>query len=146
SGPRAITGSLQVSPSPLSLSAMLRLGRQENHIRYVPASLTTVMSKHVPSAPPRTGFFSYLTHPVPVCALDRRGSPPTRTRGPNNPTMVSASATSFIDWTRIVIRSGPVKYRTRSRRCYGIGIRSSTADLEPNPASPDPAHSSRAPL
>src|SRR5215468_6326068 len=75
-----MTGLLQVSPLLLSVRAMLRLGRQENHMRYLPASRSTVRSKQVPREPPRTGFFSYFTHPADVSAsaapLSAAGSTP----------------------------------------------------------------------
>src|SRR6516225_6724472 len=67
-GPSAITGSPQVSPSSLSVSAMLFLGRQENHMRYRPPSRRTATSKHVPSEPPRTGLDLDFTHPAAVWA------------------------------------------------------------------------------
>src|SRR6516165_5907657 len=67
-GPRTITGLLHLMPSLLSTSAMLFLGRQENHIRKVSPSLRTPMSKQVPRLPPRTGFFGCFTQPAVVSA------------------------------------------------------------------------------
>src|SRR5262249_36731864 len=65
-GPSTITSSPQVSPSLLSVRAMLFLGRQENHMRYRPSSRRTAISKHVPREPPRTGLFSDFTQPATV--------------------------------------------------------------------------------
>src|SRR5262249_30341242 len=67
-GPSAMTGSPQVSPSSLSVRAMLFLGRQENHMRYRPPSRRTATSKHVPREPPRTGLFLDFTQPAAVWA------------------------------------------------------------------------------
>src|SRR6516162_7118907 len=68
-GPSAMTGWPQVSPSSLSVRAMLCLGRQENHMRYRPPSRRTATSKHVPRGPPRTGLFLDFTQPAAVWAL-----------------------------------------------------------------------------
>src|SRR5215471_17645041 len=82
-----MTGSLQVSPSSLSVRAMLCLGRQENHMRYRPPSRRTATSKHVPRGPPRTGLFLDFTQPAAVWASGCSGkatAPVTR-----NPTSAS---------------------------------------------------------
>src|SRR5262245_10809275 len=63
-GPRTIWGSPHVRPSGPSTTAMLCLGRHENHMRYRPSSRSTETSKHVPRVFPRTGFFSYFCHPA----------------------------------------------------------------------------------
>src|ERR1700722_389069 len=67
-GTTTIAGGPQEKPSLLSTRAMLRLGRQENHMRYIPASRRTETSKQVPSPLPRTGFLAYFTQPPAVSA------------------------------------------------------------------------------
>src|SRR5262249_56025966 len=77
----------QVRPSSLSVSAMLFLGRQENHMRYRPPSRRTATSKHVPRAPPSTGLFADFTQPPAVWALGCSGTATAPvTRNPTSPT------------------------------------------------------------
>src|ERR1700677_265923 len=71
-GGRTISGGLQWIPSSLSVIATLCLGRHETHILYLPASVNTQMSKHVPYCPPSTGFPAYFTQPLSPWRPKRR--------------------------------------------------------------------------
>src|SRR4051794_25383212 len=80
-GPRTMTGSDQAMPSRLSTRAMLFLGRQENHMRYLSPSLRTETSKQVPRSPPRTGFLGDFTQPAFDSVVGWSG-PPARVVAP----------------------------------------------------------------
>src|SRR5271170_3011158 len=56
-------------PSLLSESAIDFFGRQESHIRNLPWSRRTQMSKQVPYCPPSTGFPGNFCQPPPVAGL-----------------------------------------------------------------------------